>query len=142
MNFESPHRVKAISVLRLQLPEDDSKAVKTLFSTVSSDGKINVYDLSTAFTSPTSDVAVAAADAIQPIASYDTKGSRLVCCTMAESSAGHRVVRESAGGDYEVDDDEDGAEGDDDLYGDYEEGEEEQEVEVDEEEEDEGQEEE
>jgi hypothetical protein len=48
------------------------------------------------------------------------------------------VVRESAGGDYEVDDDEDGAEGDDDLYGDYEEGEEEQEDEVDEEE-DEGQ---
>jgi len=128
------NRVKAISVLRLRLPDDDAKVVKTLFSTVSSDGKINVHDLSHAFTSASSDVAVSAADAIQPIASYDTKGSRLVCCTMAESSAGHRVVRESAGGDYEVDEDEEGAEGDDDVYGDYEEGEEEQEVEVDEEE--------
>ncbi len=94
--------------------------IKTLFSSVSSDGKINVHDLSLAFKTEGD-------EPIQPIASYDTKGSRLVCCTMAESEGGARVVRESAGGVYEVEDDEEGAEGDDDLYGDLEEGEDDQE---------------
>jgi protein MAK11 len=111
-------------VQRLRL-SDDPSVIKTLFSTVSSDGKINVHDLSLAFT--------AVADkAIEPIASYDTKGSRLVCCTMAESAGGARVVRESAGGTYEVEDDEEGVDGDDDLYGDLEGEEGEQELEMDE----------
>lgn len=88
--------------------------ITTLFTTVSSDGKINVHDLSAALGGP---APLDGSAPIAPIATYDTKGSRLVCATMAESlGKAKHVVREAADGDYEYDEGE--GEGDDDLYGD------------------------
>lgn len=50
-------------------------------STASSDGKIFVYDLAVL---PAASEPPEEPPTFQPIASYDTKGSRLVCLTMAD----------------------------------------------------------
>lgn len=52
----------------------------TLVSTISSDGKVRVYDLAAIATeSPSGELLE-----ISPVAEYDTKGSRLTCMTMAD----------------------------------------------------------
>ncbi|KAG8681705.1 hypothetical protein FRC09_017305, partial [Ceratobasidium sp. 395] len=72
--------VKALDTL------DVSAAIKagyttTLMSTASSDGNIFVYDLAAI---PAGSECSEEVPTFQPIASYDTKGSRLVCLTMAD----------------------------------------------------------
>jgi protein MAK11 len=80
-------------------------------TTISSDGKILVYDLgSLPSTIPeaTSDVL-----SISPIGEYDTKGSRLICLTLAEGGeeGGGAVTGKRKRGDHE------------DEYDEYEDGE-------------------
>ena len=74
-----------------------------LLASVSSDGLINLHDLSAIIALEGDD----AADKIEPIASYDTKGSRLTVCHLAEGKRG--VVTEtrldvSDGGDDDEND--------------------------------------
>ena len=52
----------------------------TLVSTISSDGKIRVYDLAAV----TSDASIKAPLQIDPLTEYDSKGSRLTCMTIAD----------------------------------------------------------
>ncbi|CAE6483545.1 unnamed protein product [Rhizoctonia solani] len=74
------NRVKALDVLQVHGP--GSKNQKTsLISTASSDGIIFIYDLSRVLGSYNTEDPV---PQFKPIASYDTKGSRLVCLTMAD----------------------------------------------------------
>ena len=55
-----------------------------LLSTVSSDGFINIYNLSSV-TRPLDNTSAGGKPVeAKPVASYDTKGSRLVCVTMSE----------------------------------------------------------
>ncbi|KAG2121703.1 WD40-repeat-containing domain protein [Suillus cothurnatus] len=71
------NRVKAVEILPLALPRStkaDALLSTIILCTVSSDGKIHVYDL---------------ADVLQisPVAEYDTKGTRLTCVTIADGEA-------------------------------------------------------
>jgi protein MAK11 len=72
--------VKALDILDVTQPGPKGQKI-TLMSTASSDGNIFVYDLSQIPTDPGTSEEI---PQFQPIASYDTKGSRLVCLTMAD----------------------------------------------------------
>ena len=80
--------VKSIDNLPIAL--SNSKTTTNL-ATVSSDGWIHVYDMSTipSLSSPSKNQVD-----IQPIARYDTKGTRLTCVTLADgdAEAGSEVV--------------------------------------------------
>ncbi|KAF8605791.1 WD40 repeat-like protein [Ceratobasidium sp. AG-I] len=73
------NRVKALDTLGVTLP--GSGRTTTLMSTASSDGKIFIYDLAII---PAASESSEEHTVFQPISSYDTKGSRLVCLTMAD----------------------------------------------------------
>lgn len=55
-----------------------------LLTTVSSDGLINVYDLCAA----TIDTEKREENKVEPVASYDTKGTRLTCVYLADGQDG------------------------------------------------------
>ncbi|KAG8739793.1 hypothetical protein FRC10_005176 [Ceratobasidium sp. 414] len=73
------NRVKALDLLDVSTAGREGHTT-TLMSTASSDGNIFVYDLAVMLTSSGS----SEISTFQPIASYDTRGSRLVCLTMAD----------------------------------------------------------
>ena len=79
-------RVKSFDFLHVKLPDvpESTRASTILITTISSDGKIRIFDL--ASIPPVG----ASAVEISPLTEYDTNGSRLTCCTMAESE---RIVR-------------------------------------------------
>ncbi|KAL4062558.1 WD40-repeat-containing domain protein [Scleroderma yunnanense] len=75
------NRVKAVEILEIAVPPRTNSTSTTIVCTVSSDGKIFVYDL-----------AGLPADAkdrvqLQPVSEYDTKGTRLTCVTISEGRA-------------------------------------------------------
>ncbi|KAI0322778.1 WD40-repeat-containing domain protein [Amylostereum chailletii] len=74
------NRVKALDTLRIALP--DSKST-TILATISSDGWVHVYDIS-ALPALSSDPKQAE---IEPVAKYNTKGTRLTCVTLADGDA-------------------------------------------------------
>lgn len=73
--------VKAIQTLDIALPEGCGRTSTTIISTVSSDGLINVYDVASV---PEGNHSTEVAQ-IDPITSYDTKGTRLTCVTLADN---------------------------------------------------------
>ncbi|KAF5316643.1 hypothetical protein D9619_006246 [Psilocybe cf. subviscida] len=75
------NRVKAIQTLDIALPEGCGRTSTTIISTVSSDGLINVYDVASV---PEGNHSTEVAQ-IDPITSYDTKGTRLTCVTLADN---------------------------------------------------------
>lgn len=78
-------RVKAISSLPFFAPTSTGDVRKTiLLTTVSSDGLINVYDLCAA----TIDTEKREENKVEPVASYDTKGTRLTCVYLADGQDG------------------------------------------------------
>ncbi|KAH9987501.1 WD40-repeat-containing domain protein [Russula vinacea] len=80
------NRVKAIDTIRIALPSTRGDST-TILSSVSSDGTINVYDLSLLpHPAPTESSDILE---ISPVATYDSKGSRLTCVTLAESEVDH-----------------------------------------------------
>ena len=79
-------RVKAIDTIRIALPSTLRDST-TILSSVSSDGTVNVYDLSllpSSTPTETSDISE-----ISPVVTYDSKGSRLTCITLAEGDVDH-----------------------------------------------------
>lgn len=83
------HSVKALDTLCIALPIP-SRPSTTILTTVSSDGNIHLYDLFALPSSSASSHAVEYKDLpqIEPVAIYDTKGSRLTCVTLADGSVG------------------------------------------------------
>lgn len=107
-------RVKAVDALQIALPttSDSTRISTTLVSTISSDGKIRLYDLASlppsSSTSPNQEKVQ-----IEPLTEYDTKGSRLTCLTLADgdvalpkSTSGKRKREEQKDEEAESDDDE------------------------------------
>lgn len=87
-------------------------------STVSSDGKINIHDLTRAAMVLNSDPSED--DETPPVATYDTKGSRLVCCCTAEVFRGKSQahVKTEVKNEAETPKEEEGSvDGGDDFYG-------------------------
>ncbi|KAK6904938.1 hypothetical protein I203_105757 [Kwoniella mangroviensis CBS 8507] len=78
------NRIKSLSALPFEVPAEDEEIRPTiLLTTVSSDGLINVHDLFWVENSPQFQ-GVGEDNTIEPIASYNTKGSRLTCVTLAD----------------------------------------------------------
>jgi protein MAK11 len=100
--------------MRMELAEGPVDFV----STVSSDGKINIHDLTRV--AMTLSVEASDDDETPPVATYDTKGSRLVCCCTAEVFRGKSQpqvkteVKDEAGAAKE---EEGSVDGGDDFYG-------------------------
>ncbi|KAG7094140.1 hypothetical protein E1B28_007752 [Marasmius oreades] len=103
------NRIKAIETLTISLPsehDNDSNPKSTIIvCTVSSDGKINVYDLA-ALVSDGSKGSKGIAE-IHPATEYDTKGTRLTCVTLAEGDDGISA-QSSLNGKRKRDEDEEG----------------------------------
>ncbi|KAI0272756.1 WD40-repeat-containing domain protein [Gloeopeniophorella convolvens] len=103
------NRVKALDTIRISLPSTSRRST-VILSTVSSDGTLNVYDLSS-LPLPTS---LEANDIpqISPVVTYDSKGSRFTCITLAGGDTDHPDSPEHTTGDKrkreaEADEDED-----------------------------------
>ncbi|KAF8238138.1 WD40 repeat-like protein [Tricholoma matsutake] len=78
------NRVKAVQTLDIALPSSPAGlASTTIVCTVSSDGKIHLYDMATVpeHTGTTKIVE------LNPIAEYDSKGTRLTCVALADGEA-------------------------------------------------------
>ena len=84
-------RVKSISALSHTIPANPPLAT-TLLTSVSSDGFINLYDLAQIF----ENTDLAEENNLEPVGRYDTKGSRLTCCFLADGRK-ERVLGESQG---------------------------------------------
>lgn len=75
-------RIKSVKTLEIALPKESGRTSTTIACTVSSDGFINVYDIA--------DVPQLAEESpptpkqIQPLSSYDSKGTRLTCLALAD----------------------------------------------------------
>jgi protein MAK11 len=85
-------RIKALQTLDISLPSSGSNSISTtILSTVSSDGKIHIYDLA--------ELEIPEQKEILPVATYDTKGTRLTCVALGEgeltSELGGKRKRES-----------------------------------------------
>lgn len=116
------NRIKAVSALTFPAPSGPT----VLLTTVSTDGYINLYDLGAI---PTSE-----SEEHKPVASYNTKGTRLTCVFLATGGAprrkgvaasaasaekkqeGARFAMEAAGSDDEDDDDEEEEDENADMY--------------------------
>ncbi|KAG0694129.1 WD40-repeat-containing domain protein [Suillus ampliporus] len=81
------NRVKAVEILSLALPPStkaNARLSTIIVCTVSSDGKIHIYDLASL---PADLKAGSEALQISPVTEYDTKGTRLTCVTIADGGA-------------------------------------------------------
>ncbi|KAI0332690.1 WD40 repeat-like protein [Cubamyces sp. BRFM 1775] len=76
------NRVKAVDWMRIALPEGASQQSTTLVCTISSDGKVRLFDLAALPTSSEMKIE------LQPVTEYDTKGTRLTCLTLADGESG------------------------------------------------------
>ncbi|KAF8075163.1 WD40-repeat-containing domain protein [Lyophyllum atratum] len=102
------NRVKAIQTLQIALPPlpSSERTSTTIACTVSSDGKIHVYDVAM--------IPEAGEKAeILPVAVYDSKGTRLTCVTLADGELDTAPVGSKRKRQGEGEDSEDKDEGDD-----------------------------
>ncbi|WVR03391.1 hypothetical protein IAU60_000382 [Kwoniella sp. DSM 27419] len=109
------NRIKAISALPFAAPSAGGQLRKTtLLTTVSSDGLINLYDL----TSVSSGSAASKDDKIEAIASYDTKGSRITCVYLADGQDSTKVSQKKTAMPEAEDDEDEDSEGEEeeDIY--------------------------
>lgn len=78
--------VKAVDTLHIALPSipSSSRTSTTLICTISSDGGIHLYDLAAVAQDTTKGERLQ----LEPVAQYDTKGTRLTCLALAGSDVG------------------------------------------------------
>ena len=112
-------RVKAVDALSIALPSipshPEARSSTTVVSTISSDGKVRLFDLASVLAGPS--LPGSAKAEISAVAEYDTKGSRLTCMAMADgeiqtsptSQSGKRKREEA---EEEVEEEQDDVEGD------------------------------
>ncbi|KAJ7065374.1 WD40-repeat-containing domain protein [Mycena amicta] len=124
------NRVKAVQTLSISLPGESSRASTTIVCTVSSDGKIHLYDLASVPAKPAEGKDFLE---ISPVAAYDTNKTRLTCVTLAdgEVTAEDQVAVNGKRKHARVEDDTDNEDEDDNWDGLGVEEEEEKEVESD-----------
>ncbi|KAI0675592.1 WD40 repeat-like protein [Trametes maxima] len=72
------NRVKAVDTIRVALPDGSNRHTTMLVCTISSDGFVRLYDLARLPTSYTEKLQ------LEPVAQYDTKGTRLTCVAFAD----------------------------------------------------------
>jgi len=101
------NRVKAVDTLSVALPHAAPRSSTTVVSTISSDGKVRLYDMAALPESSKEKTQ------LEPVAEYDTKGTRLTCLAMADGEVmrdalgnGKRKRDEHDEGEHSADDDE------------------------------------
>lgn len=118
IDFHHPFHVHAESdhnyLLRILFCRIKSFSIlNPLLSTISTDGFVNLYSLSTLPPSPVALAPIPEASSlpvILPVANYDTKGTRLTCVDMtvlAEPGMGSEAGSEFGGHEPEIEDDDD-----------------------------------
>jgi protein MAK11 len=112
--------VKAVETLSIALRPTASHPTSTkIVCTISSDGKIHIYDLASV---PASDPSVSSDKKVQiePVAVYDTKGTRLTCVTIADGDVQSKqdagVKRKRAHEDEDSEGEDEECEGDEDAW--------------------------
>ncbi|KAI0367580.1 WD40 repeat-like protein [Pilatotrama ljubarskyi] len=100
------NRVKAVDSIRIALPEGSSRRYTTVVCTISSDGKVRLFDLAAL---PTSSEEKAQ---LEPVAEYDTKGTRLTCVALADGDLDAKSVVSGKRKREDGDEDEEEAESD------------------------------
>lgn len=122
------YSVKAIDTLQIALPLPSpsnssttptrTETTTTILASASSDGKIHVYDLrSVPLPLQSADISTGIPTQIEPIAEYDTKGTRLTCLTLAGSDSSDAETSKGSivgGKRGREDDEDDNDEGDED----------------------------
>lgn len=105
-------RIKAISVLAHTTPSSSLHPAQRLIllSSVSSDGHIRLYEL-TAVANNASET-----QEVEPIASYDTKGSRLTVCHITDGRKLSALTKTADVAEEGSDEDDDEDEADEDMY--------------------------
>ena len=104
------NRVKAIDILAVATPSGP-RPWTTIMSSISSDGWIRIFDIGQ-LSERLKLAEGKEVPQITSIASYDTKGTRLTCCALADGEAVALKVTGKRKGDFEDDDDEILLEGD------------------------------
>lgn len=110
-----PRSVKMMDLLEVALPHSTvaAPASTIILTSASSDGKINLYDLSKLPSSTSSAASAAAPVEVAPAASFDTDGTRLTCiCAvgMAEKVVKGNKGKKAEGAEEEEESDESGSE--------------------------------
>ena len=77
-------RIKGVETLEIGLPRWSSRSSTTIACTVSSDGYINVYDVGGEVLDEKTTGAEKSRTRIEPIARYDSKGTRFTCVALAD----------------------------------------------------------
>ncbi|KAF8159382.1 WD40-repeat-containing domain protein [Crassisporium funariophilum] len=134
------NRIKAVQTIELALPASSDRKSTIIACTVSSDGYVNIYDMAPVPEHPSESQKPVQ---IEPSTTYDSKGTRLTCVTLAEGGEevgvgpleGKRKRADDEENDEEDEQDEGDSADEDDFGAGWENGEEEEEEEVEEEEE-------
>ena len=74
------HRIKAVQTIGIGLPSSSGRTSTIIACTVSSDGNVNLYDIAAIPDEPSTDTI----KQIEPLTTYDSKGTRLTCVTLAD----------------------------------------------------------
>ena len=74
------HRIKAVQTIGIGLPSSSGRTSTIIACTVSSDGNVNLYDIAAIPDEPLTDTI----KQIEPLTTYDSKGTRLTCVTLAD----------------------------------------------------------
>ncbi|KZT00579.1 WD40 repeat-like protein [Laetiporus sulphureus 93-53] len=80
------NRVKSVDTLDISLPSSASRSSTTVICTISSDGRVRLYDM--AALPEIYDEKVQ----LHPVAQYDTKGSRLTCLALADGEPAKQSI--------------------------------------------------
>ena len=109
------NRIKAIQTIKIALPSTSGRTSTIIACTASSDGNINLYDIARIPEQPSTDTPQKTKQ-IEPLTTYDSKGTRLTCVTLADGDMDIQVDG-TVNGKRTRENDEDGSEnGDEDEH--------------------------
>lgn len=98
------YRIKAVQTIEIALPSSSGRTSTIIACTVSSDGNVNLYDIASIPEQPSTD-APQTIKQIEPLTTYDSKGTRLTCVTLAD---GDMDIEGTVNGKRKRENDEDG----------------------------------
>ena len=76
-------RIKAVQTIEIALPSSSGRISTIIACTVSSDGNVKLYDIAAIPDQPSTETPQKTKE-IEPLTTYDSKGTRLTCVTLAD----------------------------------------------------------
>jgi protein MAK11 len=111
------YSIKAVRTLEIALPPSSSRPSTTIACTVSSDGFINLYDIVEIHTPTPAEKNSSIPKQIKPLTSYDSKGTRFTCVTLADGELDNVPLENGMQGGESRDSGEDWDGEEDDIWG-------------------------